>query len=47
MPTEERRLVKKKVYYQRRPGCRRKKTSSWRAPVVMGPTIVMVKETKS
>ena len=38
MPTEERRLVKKKDCYQRTPGCRRKKTgNSWRAPV-LGPT---------
>ena len=34
MPTEERRLEKKKDCYQRTPGCRRKKTvDSWRAPV--------------
>ena len=38
MPTEERRLVKKKDCYQRTPDCRRKKTeNSWRAPV-LGPT---------
>ena len=45
MPPVERRLAKKKDCYQRRPGCKRKKTSSWRAPVVLGPTIIMLKET--